>query len=114
MPMARTQPSDHQTFPWLSSAILWGVRLLGSVARIRYSEIVLPVAVSIDAMRAMALLFSVNQTSDGVTGSFAAIPYGLLLPVGVGKSTNACVTGSKRPTAETRCSVYQIFPWLNV
>jgi len=87
VPIARTHPSDHQTFPWLSSAILCGVRLLGSVGRIKYSEIAFPFAVSNDAMRATALLFSVNQMSDGLTGSFAAIPYGWVLLVGVLKLT---------------------------
>src|SRR5437588_7726635 len=62
------------------------------------------------AMRATLLLFSVNQ----IRLSLAAMPYGLLLFVGVMKSRCVCVLGSNAPTADARCSVYQILPLAKV
>src|SRR5436305_666320 len=62
------------------------------------------------AMRATLLLFSV----DLIRLSLAAMPYGLLLFVGVMKSRCVCVLGSNAPTADTRCSVYQILPMAKV
>ena|SRR5438477_8173624 len=92
-------PSVHHGLPLAPIATRCGVLLL-SGRTIGYSEIAL-VAVFSEAIRSTLLLFSVNQTRLPL----AAIPYGLLFALGVGKSRTACVEGSKEPTAETRCSV---------
>src|SRR6478672_6136131 len=78
-----------------------GVPLSGRT--IGYSEIA-PVAVLSEAMRSTPLLFSVNQSN----APSPARPYGFEFAVGVWKSRYACVDGSNDPTAETRCSVYQM------
>src|SRR5438094_395731 len=61
-------------------------------------------------MRATLLLFSVNHTRLPL----AAMPYGLLLALGVVMSVWVCVLGSNAPTADARCSVYQSLPLAKV
>src|SRR5438045_643452 len=61
-------------------------------------------------MRATLLLFSVNQ----IRLPLAAMPYGLVLALGVVKSIYVCELGSNSPTADARCSVYQILPLAKV
>ena len=99
----RAQPSLHQGWPCASRAMRCGVtgELLGSVERIRYSEMWFALAVSTTPMRATLPLFSVNHTRLGLAGSLPVMPYGLLLAVGVVKSVCACETGSNLPTALT-------------
>src|SRR5438445_4814274 len=98
VPMARTQPSVHHGWPLASTPSMWGVRPPGSCERMRYSEIRSLLAVSRLPMRATLLLFSVNHTRLPL----AAMPYGLLLALGVVKSVEVCELGSNSPTAETR------------
>ena len=113
IPIARTQPSDHHSRPRASMAMRWGVSSTPTCARMGYSAIA-SVVTSMDAMRETVSLFSVNQTRLALSGSPETMPYGCEFALGVTKSRNVWVTGSNSPMSETRCSVYQILPLLNV
>src|SRR5215216_2105555 len=101
-------PSVHHGRPLPSTTIMCGVPLSGRT--IGYSKITSGSVVSRTATRSTLLLFSVNQISPPLN----VMPYGFELALGVLKSLCACVSGSNLPTADARCSVYQISPFVTV
>src|SRR5215212_4225251 len=103
--MVFEKPSVHHGRPLRSTSIICGVPLSGRT--IGYSETTFALVVSRTPTRSTLLLFSVNQISPPL----AVMPYGFELALGVWKSRWVWVLGLNAPTADARCSVYQICPF---